>query len=351
MKFNKKIKSIAFLATLFSLVFAFTVFEETVSANRHYFGLVGGGDLNQNWTDLSQITVDDDWSNVVSMQGYRGDGLVSATGVDPQTITADGHSTPLDVNANETNPDTFSTGGVAEFHITNPTIALKGSGTADAPHLMIYLDTTPCPVTKSISIRYNVRDIDGSTKDSVQQLALQYRIGNSGAFINVPAGFVADATEPNTATKVTPILANLPAHIINNPMVEIRLITTNAAGTDEWVGIDDINVGCFFPTAAGVSAGGKVVTPEGRGISRASVQIFNTHNQRTEYAMTNQFGHFNFEGLNAGDLYIFTIGHRRYSFTTATRTVQMVEDKKDFVFYADGNKGRTVRTKKSPELK
>ena len=351
MKFNKKIKSLAILTTLFSLVFTVTVFQEKASANQYYFELYSGFDFNQTWSPVTQITNDDDWANVISMQGFRGDGLVSGTGVDPQTITANGQSV-LDVNANETNPNTFNTGGVAEFEIANPTIALKGSGTADAPHLMLYLDSTPCPVFKSISVSYNVRDLDGSANDAVQQLALQYRIGNTGAFINVPAGFVADATDPNAATKVSSRFVNLPHTIVNEPMVEIRFITTNAAGTDEWIGIDDINLGCYAPTAAGVTAGGKVVTQEGRAISRASVQIYNTHNQSTEYAMTNQFGYFSFDGLNAGDLYIFTIGHRRYSFTTSKRAVQMVEDKKDFVFYADGNKGRrTLRTKKSLELK
>ena len=31
----------------------------------------------------------------------------------------------IDVNANQTNPDTFTNGGVAEFHIANPAVALR----------------------------------------------------------------------------------------------------------------------------------------------------------------------------------------------------------------------------------
>ena len=52
-------------------------------------------------------------------------------------FAAGDHGTSLvrDVNANQTNPNTFTTGGVTEFHIANPTIALAGSGTAKAPTL------------------------------------------------------------------------------------------------------------------------------------------------------------------------------------------------------------------------
>lgn len=321
----------AFAGLLSSAVY----FEGTAHANRFYSGLVGGAPLLQDWTDTSQISIDDNWDNVVSFQAFRGDGLTSVTGVDPQTIVADGHATPLDVNANELNPSTFTTGGAAEFEITNPTIALKGSTTADAPHLMVYINTQPCPMTKSLSIRYNVRDLDGSANDAVQALALQYRVGTAGNFTNIPAGFVADATEPNAATKVTAKFLNLPTAIIQQPEVELRFITTNAAGTDEWIGIDDIEVGCYFPTAAPVSAGGRVLTNDGRPISRAMVSIQDTLTGRRQYATTNHFGHFVFEGLESGNLFVITVGHGRYHFSIDTRVIQLTDDLKGLTFYAD----------------
>ncbi len=129
------------------------------------------------------------------------------------------------------------TGGVAEFEITNPTIALQRSGTADAPHIIIYLNTTG---QSTITVAYNLRDIDGSTDNAVQAVALQYRVGNSGNFTNVPAGFVADATTgPSLATLVTPVSAALPAAADNQSLVQVRIITANAVGNDEWVGVDD----------------------------------------------------------------------------------------------------------------
>jgi uncharacterized protein len=54
----------------------------------------------QSWSDTGQIRVDDDWSGVASVVGYRGDGLVAEPGTDPRMLTADGSGTPLDVAAN-----------------------------------------------------------------------------------------------------------------------------------------------------------------------------------------------------------------------------------------------------------
>jgi uncharacterized protein len=80
--------------------------------------------FSQDWSDISLITTDGNWSSVPGIVGYRGDGLVNATGVNPQTVLADGAS-PVDVNANQTSPNTFTTGGAAGFHLTNPVVAFR----------------------------------------------------------------------------------------------------------------------------------------------------------------------------------------------------------------------------------
>jgi hypothetical protein len=52
-------------------------------------------------------------------------------------------------------------------------------------------------------VSYNLRDLDGSIDNAVQPVALQYRVGSTGNFTNLPAGFVADATTgPSLATQV-----------------------------------------------------------------------------------------------------------------------------------------------------
>ena len=194
--------------------------------------------FSQDWSDTGLITTDDDWSGVPGVIGYRGDDLTTATGTDPQTITADGSATPVDVIANQANPSTLATGGVAEFHVADPSIALNGSGTADAPHVVVNLVTTG---SQNISVSYNARDLDGSVDNAVQQLATQYRVGASGDYTNLPAGYIADATAgPSLAGLTTPVAVALPADANDKPLVQVRVITTNAVGTDEWVGLDDI---------------------------------------------------------------------------------------------------------------
>ena len=197
--------------------------------------------FTQNWANIGLITTNDNWSGVLGIEGFLGQDLTASTGVDPRSLlTTSTTVNDLDVIANQTNPDTLTNGGVAEFEITNPTIALNGSGTADAPNIIIYLNTTG---QSNISVAYNLRDLDGSADNSVQPVALQYRVGSTGNFINVAAGFVPDATTgPSQATLVTPVAATLPAAANNQAQVQVRIITSNAVGNDEWVGIDDINI-------------------------------------------------------------------------------------------------------------
>lgn len=197
--------------------------------------------FSQNWTNTNLITANDDWSGVPGIIGYLGDiAATSNTNVDPRTLLAD-YSTvsAVDVIANQTNPDTQTTGGVAEFEIANPVVALQGSGTADAPHIVIHLNTTG---RSNIRFVTNIRDVDGSTDDAVQQVDVQYRVGGTGDYVSVPGGYIADATTANSATQVTPLNLTLPANANNQSLLQIRVMTTNAVGSDEWVGIDDISV-------------------------------------------------------------------------------------------------------------
>src|SRR5687768_10128753 len=197
--------------------------------------------FSQNWTNAGLITTNDDWSGVPGIVGYLGDiAATTTTNVDPRTLLLDYAAvSAVDVIANQTNPDTLSNGGVAEFAITNPVVALNGSGTADAPHIIIHLNTTG---QSGIQFMANIRDIDGSADDAVQQIDVQYRVGGSGNYISVAGGYFADVTMAGTATMVTPVNVTLPADANNQALVQIRVMTTNAGGNDEWVGIDDINV-------------------------------------------------------------------------------------------------------------
>jgi uncharacterized protein len=194
---------------------------------------------SQAWTNIALINTTDDWAGVPGWIGYRGDALTAGTGVDPQTVLVDGTGTPVDVNVNQTNPNTFATGGVTEFHITDPVVALSGSGTARAPFLLVNLDLTG---QSSVQVSYTLRDIDGSTDNAVQPIALHYRVGNTGTWTNLPSGFVADASiGPSTMQSFTRA-AFLPVDANGQPLVQVRWMTTDAVGNDEWIGIDGITI-------------------------------------------------------------------------------------------------------------
>ena len=210
--------------------------------------------LAQTWSDTGLIAAEDDWSRVPAVVGLRGDGMVAEPGVDPRAVLADGFATPVDVTANRTDPGAVGlAAGVAEFELANPTVAIAGSATAAAPHLVIALDTRG---RTGIAVRFVLRDVDGSAADAVQPVALQYRIGESGEYANAPGGHVADATTgPGEAGRVTEVRTVLPAGVDDQPLVHLRAITTNAEGRDEWVGIDDIEVSAGAVAAPGDECG------------------------------------------------------------------------------------------------
>ncbi len=191
--------------------------------------------LFQNWTNTGLITSNNNWSGVPSIQGFIGTGLASGTGKDPQTVL--GESTTLNVNANHADPDTFTTGGVTEFDgISNPVVAIKGTATANAPYVQFNVDTTG--VTQ-VEVKYNLSDVGGAHTAAKAPAALQYRVGETGNFINVPAGNAANVV----GSSGTPIDAILPAGAVGQAKVQIRVITADAVGSDEWIGVDDIYVG------------------------------------------------------------------------------------------------------------
>jgi VCBS repeat-containing protein len=209
---------------------------------------LGSGNFFQNWSNIGQITTDDNWNGVASIVGYRGDNIVPSAGTNPQLATGDGTVT-IDVIANQTSPNTLATGGVAEFHLADPVVALQGSGTADGPNLVIYLDATG---RENIVFSFRARDIDGSADNAVQQIAVQYRIGGSGAWTDLPAGYISDATTTGLGPDILRTVT-LPPAVNGVSDLQIRVITTDAVGSDEWVGIDDISV---------TSTAGPIIVPD-----------------------------------------------------------------------------------------
>ena len=204
-----------------------------------YYNL-SASDFFQDWSDTSQLTTANNWDGVASIVGYRGDDIITATAVDPRTATAD-LSGPINVavNAGAALLESGSaSGGVAEFEIADAVVGLNGSGTADAPNLVVYLDGTG---RQNLHFSADIRDLE-LRDNALQQVAVQYRVGGTGVWTSLADGYVADATTATTATQVTHLNFDLPASVNGQAQIEIRILTTNAAGNDEWVGIDNIHV-------------------------------------------------------------------------------------------------------------
>jgi hypothetical protein len=251
-------KALSAAAALAVLALAATV----ARADTTPFNLAGGN-LFQDWSNINLITTDNDWSGVPSITGYLGEyTAANPEGVDPRTLTGtltDLSLATVSVIANQTSPNTLTAGGVAEFHSldagsaanTNPTVGLQGGPDADAPFLVVFLNTTG---RQNIGGTLNLRDLDGSLDDVTTQFVIQYRVGNTGDFTNLAATFIGDLTlGPNqTSAGTGPLPFALPADANNQALVQVRFITTNSAAepsnttgntNDEWIGVDDISIG------------------------------------------------------------------------------------------------------------
>src|SRR5262245_22899645 len=74
--------------------------------------------LVQDWTTTDLITANDTWTNVPSIEGYRGDNLTASPGSNPNTNAGALANDPATITrtlANQTSPETLTTGAVAEF--------------------------------------------------------------------------------------------------------------------------------------------------------------------------------------------------------------------------------------------
>ncbi len=109
----------------------------------------------------------------------------------------------------------------------------------------------------------------------------------------------------------------------------VDLPTPNAAGGDG-SDIGTFELQSFTTTAATVSIGGRVTTPDGRGLVNARVTLTD-QNGTTRTVLTTSFGYFNFAEVQAGETVIITVISKRYTFATQVINVTEDLDELDFV--------------------
>jgi hypothetical protein len=332
------------VATIVFAAFLSIILPLEAKANSTYYSL-GSGNLNFsiNAATADLIKTNNVWTNVASVEGYCGGGLANTFGVDPQTILTTEFSgntlpnSPTCVAANKGNPSAFNAGGLAEFDDDRNSpmgIGFQGNVTARAPYMVFYLNTLG---RSNIMFRYDATDLDDGSNDSVSQVALQYRVGETSNFINIPEGYIADATDLYVAgaiRRVTTRTVTLPAAVDNQDKVQVRIIMADAAGSDgrstpdEWVGINNVTVGNLAPTAASASISGRVLNGR-RGVARAKVTLSDSSGV-VRSAITNSFGFYQFTEVPVGDTYIFEVRSKQYSF--APQVLNVIENVSDLNF-------------------
>jgi hypothetical protein len=316
-----------------------------VSANGTYYNFAGGNLTLSLIGPDNRITSNDDWSGIASVEGYSGRNLTNTHGINPQTVLgteAACLSLPCagqtQVNADKGNPSAFNAGGVTEFDRQAPyAFGIQGNVQSN-PYLVFYLNTTG---RSNVTISYDIVDIDFGSNDSVSQVALQYRVGQTGNFTNLPDGYVADATvKSNPAPIVTSRSVVLPAAANNQSQVQVRLITTNAADSggastpDEWIGINNVVISAFFPTVATANVGGQAISSYGRPLANATITIY-APNGTIRTARTNTFGYYNFEEVPVGETYVLEIRSKRFYFPQPSQVITVNDNLDSVNFYAE----------------
>jgi len=88
------------------------------------------------------------------------------------------------------------------------------------------------------------------------------------------------------------------------------------------------------PTAAPVTAGGRVMTSTGRGVLGATVSLTDSSGN-TRIAVTNVFGYYRFADLTAGETCVLSVFAKKLKFTPQTQVKIIVEDTHDINFTSD----------------
>jgi predicted extracellular nuclease len=229
-----------------------------------YFKL-SDGDLFEDWTSSAARIAADDWSQVPNFVGYLGDVSPSSTaGIVPanSTVITDPGAVDAVVLGSSVNS---TSGGVGVFQtLPDAVVALQGSGTADSPSLVMYLDATN---RSSLHLEFDLRDIDSGADNTAQSFAVQYRVGDTGTWTTVTGSYVADASVGPNLTKSVHYAYDLPSSLDGQGQIQVRFATSNAASNDEWIGIDNIHVtsqaggadDSVAPTLAGSTPGDNAV--------------------------------------------------------------------------------------------
>jgi uncharacterized repeat protein (TIGR01451 family) len=89
--------------------------------------------------------------------------------------------------------------------------------------------------------------------------------------------------------------------------------------------IDPTTLG-LAPTAAHASVTGTVFSSKGRGLKGVTVTLQNATNSQFRTAITNAFGHYQFDDLDVGSFYVMSVDNSRYRFDNPSISFTLTDD-------------------------
>ena len=223
-------------------------------------------------------------------------------------------------------------------------------------------DTNPAPPLSELKMRKGKTPFGTAVVTTVGDATLTFsNVTTAGKTQQIPldpnglpvltngthTGLLYDISTSAVYTGNIDVCFNLPAFTSSVDFTQLRVLhlengiwenrtTTSVFGTrtlcSNVSSLSPFAIAQFAPTAAEVSISGRVLTQNGRGVPRTTVQIMDqSGNVRT--ALTNHFGYYKFTNLEVGQTLIFNVYNKQYQFQT--RVVNINENISSLNFVAE----------------
>lgn len=185
------------------------------------------------------------------------------------------------------------------FNVTSPNTAVTFPGATSQTVTWNVANTTAAPVSCA-----NVNILMSNNGGTTFPFTLAANTPNDGS---------QSVTIPNTTTSTA----------------RIKIQCSTSCFFD----ISNTNFSIMVSTAANGTLGGRVLTAQSGGISRAIVQLTDSSgNIRT--TLTNTFGYYSFDQLAVGETYILTVSRKGYTFNQPSQIITLNDDFADANFIA-----------------
>lgn len=233
-----------------------------------------------------------------------------------------------------------TTGGMQKGSLSgNPvgSIVLLSTGVTSNTNAVAFEFLMDFTGVVSGTLSFDWRSVNNSTGNRIGSMRVYWSIDNV-SFTEIPAAAVLDFV--NNSVSTGNVNVPLPGQFSNSPTAVLRFYeyngsTAGTTGSRPKISIDNLTVTAVEPTAASVAVGGRVMTADGRGIGNVRVAVEGFDLPSPRYALTNPFGYYRIDRLEAGLTYMVSVASKRHSFAEPVRIVTLNGKMDDVNFIAD----------------